>query len=477
MESHMLTSMATCETVRVRFAPAPTGYLHIGGARTALFNWLFARGRGGQMLLRIEDTDAERSRPELVDAILDGLTWLGIDWDGEPIHQSARRDVHLAAAEKLLAEGKAYRCDCDPEQVRARAHQTGRPPGYDGYCRDRDVPPGEGVVVRFRIPEGGPTVVEDVIRGRVTFEHENLEDFVIVRSSGLPTFLLANAVDDAEQGITHVIRGEDLLSSTPKVLLLRDALGLGAPPVFAHLPLIVDEQRRKLSKRRDHVFVGEYRELGYVPEALVNYLALLGWGPPDGVEIRPVEEIVDLFHLEDVNSAPAFFDLAKLDHFNAEWIRRLDVDDFVRRSRPFLEKAGLPADAGDRLGPLARLVQERVKRLDEVPEMVSFLFVEPEMDDESWKKVFGSADPGAAAVLDDAIEEFGSCDWDQETIHEVMRTVAERHGWKLAKATMPVRVAVTGSHIGPPLVRISGTARQGADARTSPPREGAVGAS
>ena len=243
----------TSSTPRLRFAPAPTGYLHIGGARTALFNWIYARQHGGEMVLRIEDTDAERSRPELVEAIYDSLRWLGIDWDGEPVHQSDRSHLYQEAVEKLLAAGVAYRCDCTQEEVQARAKERGGAPGYDGHCRTRDVAPGPGVAVRFRTPDEGVTAFDDLIRGEVVFENENLEDFVLVRSNGVTTFFVANAVDDADLGITHVIRGEDLINVTPKVLLLREALGVIERPVFAHLPLIVNEQRKKLSKRRDDV--------------------------------------------------------------------------------------------------------------------------------------------------------------------------------------------------------------------------------
>jgi glutamyl-tRNA synthetase len=437
---------------RVRFAPAPTGYLHIGGARTALFNWLYARQHGGEMVLRIEDTDKERSLPEYYEAILDSLRWLGIDWDGVAIHQSERGELYGVAIQTLLESGRAYLCDCTPEQVQQRAKERGGPPGYDGYCRDRDVQMGPGVVVRFRVPDQGVTAWDDLIRGKVSFENANLEDFVIRRSSGVPTFFVANAVDDADLRITHIIRGEDLINVTPKVLLLREALGGGEPPVFAHLPLIVNEQRKKLSKRRDDVWVGDYRAKGFLPEAMANYLATLGWGAPDGVEIRPMSEILEAFRLEDVKAAAAQFDLKKLEHFNGEYIRALSVDDFLARSEPFLVERGWPADGLSGFPALAPLVQERVKRLDEVPEYVDWLFLdEPEVRPQSWKRVFGSGDAIAVAVLDDALRDFGDCDWSAAALHDATEAIGERHGWKLGKTTGPIRVAVTGSHIGPPL--------------------------
>ncbi len=315
----------TSPVVRVRFAPSPTGYLHIGGARTALFNWLFARQQGGQFVLRIEDTDSERSKPELIDVIFRSLEWLGLDWDGEPVHQSERGELYAAAIATLLADGAAYWCDCTPDAVKARAEARGGQPGYDGHCRARGLGPGEGHVVRFAVPDEGVTAFDDIIRGHVSFENANLEDFVIQRSNGTPMFHLANAVDDADQGITHVVRGEDLINVTPKVLLLREALAAPGHLTFAHLPLIVNEKRQKLSKRRDDVSVGDYIDRGYLSEAMVNYLATLGWGAPDGVEIRPLPEIVELFRLEDVNSSGAFFDVKKLQHFNGEYIRALSV--------------------------------------------------------------------------------------------------------------------------------------------------------
>ena len=442
--------------VRVRFAPSPTGYLHIGGARTALFNWLFARHMGGEMLLRIEDTDAERSQPELIEAIFTALDWLGIDFDGEPVHQSDRLADHVAAAEKLLADGSAYRCDCTQDAVKARNEQAGGPPGYDGFCRDRDVQPGPGVVVRFRTPDEGTTSFDDLVRGEVSFENANLEDFVIVRSSGLPMFLVANAVDDAAMGITHIVRGEDLINVTPKVLLLRQALGITEVPVFAHLPLIVNEQRKKLSKRRDDVSVGDYIDRGYLPEAMVNYLATLGWGAPDGVEIRPLSEIVELFRLEDVNASSAFFDLKKLAHFNGEYIRQLALDDFIARVQPWVHGPDVPwaADAfdADAFAALAPLVQERVKRLDEVPGYVDFLFLDqPEVDDDSWQKVMVKGHDRAVLVLDAMIDLLGTVEWTAPAINDAVIGWIDANELSRSKDQAPIRVAVTGRTVGPPL--------------------------
>jgi glutamyl-tRNA synthetase len=367
--------------VRVRFAPSPTGFLHVGGARTVLFNWLWARHTGGEFLLRIEDTDTERNRPELTDAIFSAMEWLGLGWDGDVIHQSDRFDHYRAAADRLFASGAAYACDCTSEAVAARAKERGGPPGYDGHCRDRGLEPGEGRALRFRSPDEGTTEFDDVIRGHVSVRNDTLEDFVLLRSNGTPTFLLANVTDDADMAISHVIRGEEHVNGTPKYLLIGEALGLDHHPTFAHLPLLVDSRRRKLSKRRDDVAVGDFRDQGFLPEAMVNYLALLGWGPPDGVEVRPVDEIVERFDLVDVNPSPAFFDVVKLTHINGEYLRALDTAEFCRRSEPFLT-GGEPERAAH--AGIAPLVQERVKTLAEVPGMIDFLWREPEMVEADW---------------------------------------------------------------------------------------------
>jgi len=315
-------------TVRVRFSPAPTGYLHVGSARSALFNWLYAKRMNGVMVLRIEDTDVDRSQPEMIAAIHDNLRWLGIEWD-EEYRQSERFELYRAAAQGFLDAGQAYYCDCSREDVVAR---VGENAGYDGHCRDRNVAPPESspdgaeggqaagrVVVRFRTPDSGMTAWDDLIRGRVEFDNAVLEDFVIVRSNGVPMFHVANAFDDLDMNITHVVRGEDLVNTTPRVLLLREAMGATDHPVYAHLPLIVNEQRKKLSKRRDDVSVGDYADRGYLPEAMRNYLITLGWGAKDDIEIRPIAEIIERFDLADINKAPAFFDIKKLDHFNGEY--------------------------------------------------------------------------------------------------------------------------------------------------------------
>ena len=442
--------------VRVRFAPAPTGFLHVGSARAALFNWLFARHVGGTFVLRIEDTDPERSRDDLVQGIERSLKWLGLDWDEGPYRQSERMPLYREAAHRLRAEGLAYICDCTKADIEART-APGKSSGYDGFCRDRGLGRGPGRALRFRTPDSGQTVVHDVIRGDVVFENANLEDFVVLRGGGEPMFILANAVDDADMRITHVLRGEDLLSSTPKVLLLRHALGYPPQddPLYGHLPVIVNEQRQKLSKRRDDVALEEFRERGYLPQAMRNYLALLGWGPPSGREILPMAEMVEEFSLEDVRPSPAFFDVQKLDHVNAEYIRALPLTTFIRDSLPWLEAdTPWPPENFDLtvFEAVAPFVQERVRTLSEVPGVVDFLFLDqPEIDPAAWEKGVSKV-KDAAGLLDDAAAAYaGLADWSAPALHEATLAVGEAHGLKLGKAQAPIRVAVTGRTVGPPL--------------------------
>jgi glutamyl-tRNA synthetase len=435
-------------SVRVRFAPSPTGYFHVGNARAALYNWLFARqprssGGRGVFVLRIEDTDVERSEPRHIEGILQALRWLGLDWDEGPVLQSQRGDLYHAAIDRLLVSGHAYACDCIPEAVAARAKARGGPPGYDGFCRDRGLDPTLGRVIRFHTPDDGVTVVVDLVRGRPEFANTAIEDFAIRKSSGQPLFLLANVVDDADMAITHVIRGEDHLTNTAKYELLWSALGYGDYPVFAHLPLLVNEKRQKLSKRRDKVALEQYRDEGYLPEAMVNYLALLGWSPGDDREILTLDQLVAEFKMEDVKSAPAFFDEKKLSAVNAEYIRALPEAEFVERSQAWM---------ADRWTPLGPLVQERARTLADVYAMVSFLFLpEPPLDTAAWEKGTRSQ-PAFAALLRAAIDAYADCPWDPATLKEVTLAVGEKAGVpQLGKAQNPIRLAVTGRSIGPPL--------------------------
>lgn len=429
----------------------------MGGARTVLFNWLYARHTGGEFLLRVEDTDTERNRPELTEAIFEAMEWLGLGWDGDVVHQSDRFDRYRDAAARLVASGAAYYCDCTADAVAARAKERGGAPGYDGHCRDRGLEAGEGRALRFRSPDEGVTAFEDLIRGHVEVKNSTIEDFVLLRSNGTPTFLLANITDDADMAITHVVRGEEHVNGTPKYLMLSEALGLDYRPVFAHLPLLVDDQRRKLSKRRGDVAVGDYRAKGFLAEAMVNYLALLGWGPSDGVEVRPVEEFVERFDLADVNASPAFFDVVKLTHINGEYIRSLDVDEFCARAEPFLTGGEPEREA---LASIAPLVQERVKTLAEVPDMIDFLWREPEMVEKDWDKhvVRGAAGVTMIAETRKRLEAVAEDGWNPDAIQEAVVDATVALGFvndegrpRLAKTQGPVRVALTGRAVGPPL--------------------------
>ncbi len=318
------------DSPRYRFAPSPTGFFHVGGARTALYNWALALRTGGTFVLRIEDTDESRNSPEWTQGIIDALSWLGIDsqsprFEG-PYFQSQNAELHIAAAMKLHAAGKAYWCDLTADQIQERAKASGKQ-GYDGYSRDRGLAGGPGHVLRFRVPEGA-TVVSDLVRGEVEFANDTIEDFVLLRSNGSPMFLLANVVDDIEMRITHVVRAEEHLPNTPKQQMLWEALG-ATPPIWAHVPVLVNEQRKKLSKRRDKVALEQYREEGILPDAMINYLMTLGWAPAGDTEIVPWSSMVEEFRLEDVNHSPAFFDIKKLASFNGDYIRALSLNEFI----------------------------------------------------------------------------------------------------------------------------------------------------
>jgi glutamyl-tRNA synthetase len=444
--------------VRVRFAPSPTGFFHVGGAKTALYNWIYARQHGGALVLRIEDTDAERNKPEWIEGIQTALRWIGVDWDEGPYFQSERADRHTEAARRLLEAGHAYYCDCTRDEIDARnaAHKnaTGEVrTGYDGFCRDRSLAAAEGRALRFRTPDDGTTVVVDLIRGDPEFPNSAIEDFIILRGNGTAMFLLANVVDDIDMGITHVIRGEEHLPNTPKAQLLWQALDGGPLPVFAHVPVLVNEKRQKLSKRRDKVALEMYRDEGFLAEAMRNFLMLLGWSPSGTDEVVPWDQILDEFRIEDVNSSPAYFDVTKLTAINGDYIRALPVDEFVSRSEPWLQPphATWPPE---RFRPevfrsMAALVQERVKRLDEIPSMVDFLFLpEAPIEDASWAKAMKGPAPD---VLDAVIEAYGECDWRAEELKALVEAAGERHGLNRSKSQAPVRVAVTGRTVGPPL--------------------------
>ncbi len=447
------------QSPRYRFAPSPTGYFHVGGARTALYNWILAQQTDGIFVLRVEDTDDSRNNPQWTQGIIDALAWLGIDssdshFEG-PYFQSANAALHVAAAEKLFAQGKAYYCDLSTEDIQKRAKESGKQnerQGYDGYSRDRGLGPGAGHVLRFRVPEGS-TIIHDQVRGEVVFDNSTIEDFVLLRSNGSPVFLIANVVDDITQAITHVVRAEEHLPNAPKQQMIWDALGT-TPPSWAHVPVLVNEQRKKLSKRRDKVAVEQYRQEGVLADAMKNYLMTLGWAPTGDTEIVPFEKIVAEFSLSSVNHSPAFFDIIKLQSFNADYIRAMSLGDFIAACEPWLhgEKAPWLAEKFDEkvFAEIAPLVQTRVQLLQEVPSMVDFLFCDlPTIDDVSYAKAFSTdwAVPTLIAIRDG----FKTCEWKAESLKGVVDKVGEQNSLKLGKLQAPLRVAVTGRSVGPPL--------------------------
>jgi glutamyl-tRNA synthetase len=446
--------------VVVRMPPSPTGFLHLGVTRTMLFNWLFARGRGGRVVLRFEDTDTARSTEAAVAQAEDVLRWLGIDWDDGPYRQTARFALYAAAAADLVARGAAYPCYCTEEELRAdRAAReaAGRQPVYGGRCRDLDPAAraafeaeGRPHTVRLAMPRDGWTVIADVVRGRVEWENALEGDHVILRSDGSPTYQFANPFDDIAMGVTHVIRGEDLLPSTPRQLALYAALD--APePVYAHVPMVLGPDRRKLSKRHGAVSVEEFRDRGILPAALANYLALLGWSFDDHTTFMTVPELVERFTLERVNPSPGVFDAEKLEWLNGEHVRALAPAEFAATVQAYLERVGSPL-AGDaaRVAQAAPLVQEKLRRLDQFEPMTRFLFGPVEIDPAAWERVAGDAD--AARSLAAAREALAAASaWDAAAIEAALRAACEREALKPRVLYLPVRVAITGGTVSPGL--------------------------
>ncbi|MEZ5169161.1 MAG: glutamate--tRNA ligase [Acidimicrobiia bacterium] len=445
---------------RVRFAPAPTGSLHVGSAHTALFNWLYVRHHGGTLILRIEDTDVARSRDDWVDAIGESLSWLGLDWDEGPVRQSARLDSYVEAAQRLVAAGRAYECYCTGDEVQARneeARAAGRTPGYDGRCRDlsdadRERLAGEGRErsVRFRTPDEGRSTFHDLVRGEVSVEWSTVPDFVILRSDGSPVFFLANAVDDADMGITHVIRGEDLIDSTHRIRALFSALGDVEPPQYAHLPLILGADKAKLSKRHGAVALEDFRAQGILPEAMFNYLALLGWTTDDDSEVMGRDEIVRTFDLDGVTQAPAVFDPKKLEWMNGEYIRALPLDDLVERLRPDAQGRFGAAFDDETFRAAVAIGQERAVTTAALLDQMSFLFVRDDdfvVADESWDRL--AATERVGDILDAVITYIRDCDWTVEALD--LREVLAELDVKPRKAMPALYAAVEGRHAGLPL--------------------------
>jgi len=452
-------------TVVTRFAPSPTGFLHIGGARTALFNWLYAHGRGGKMLLRIEDTDRERSTQAAIDAILDGLSWLGIRWDGEAIYQFSRAARHREVVEELLAAGRAYRCYASPEeltQMREAARREGRARLYDGRWRDRDLaeaPPGIRPAIRLKAPLGGETVIEDQVQGRVVWQNENLDDLVLLRSDGTPTYMLAVVVDDHDMGVTHIIRGDDHLTNAARQKQIYDALGWPVP-VMAHIPLIHGPDGSKLSKRHGALGVDAYRAMGYLPAALRNYLVRLGWSHGDQ-EIFSTEEMIAAFDLPQIGRSPARFDMAKLENLNGHYIRQSADTDLLSAIEQLLphiadgEKLGQKLTQRLREQWLAAMpsLKERAKTLLDLIDGASFLYADrPLALDDKAKALLT---PEAKALLGDVEANLTAVEpWTAEATERAVRTFAETKGAKLGAVAQPLRAALTGRTTSPGIFEV-----------------------
>jgi glutamyl-tRNA synthetase len=428
--------MAADSTIRLRFAPSPTGALHIGGARTALYNWLAARHDGGSLVLRIEDTDRERSTKQNVEQILDALGWLELDWDEGPISQAGRSDRHEEALERLLASGAAYRDSSTAKDVEAWKAEHGAGRGYRGELTDED-----GAAVRLRVPDEGETVVEDLIRGPVSFPNRSYDDFVIARGDGSVLYNFAVAVDDAEMGITDVVRGDDHLSNTPKQLLVLAALGF-TPPRYAHLPLLHGPDGRKLSKRHGAASVQELREAGYLPAAVRNYLALLGWGADDDATLISTKELVERFRVADVGKAAAIFDEKKLRWINGRYMREMAVDDYVNAVAVHL---GRPAD--ERLRAACEIVQEKAQTLEEVWPLIRFLFEPPVEDEKAWRKTMKGEAPAALEAARHVLAGIG--DFDVGAVEAALSPLPEKLGTKPGRVYQPIRVAISGGTVSP----------------------------
>jgi len=451
--------MSTSENVRVRFAPSPTGALHIGGVRTALFNWLFARHFGGKFILRIEDTDQTRSTDESIRIILDGMTWLGLNWDEGPFRQTERRDIYRAHVDKLLKENKAYYCYCTPEELEARRKEAlaaGRPPKYDRKCRSLTAPiPGRTPAVRFLSSDEGQTVVHDLIRGDVTFENQQLDDLIIQRSDGLPTYNFAVVVDDVTMNITHVIRGDDHLNNTPRQIQLYQAFGY-EPPKFAHLPMILGSDKTKLSKRHGATAVTEYVDLGYLPEALVNYLARLGWSHGDQ-EIFTRKELIEKFTLESVGKAPSVFNQEKCVWLNHHYIQQADPARLAKLVLDLLKKDGVvPGDKEPDIAWWKKLVSILTERSHTLVEMkqaaIPFIADEIQLDEKAKAK---HLTPDVIPLLSDLLSKLRSTDpFTHEELEKIFTAFVAEKNIKLGKIAQPVRVALTGGTVSPGIYEV-----------------------
>ena len=442
------------QPVITRFPPSPTGFLHIGGARTALFNWLFARHHGGRFILRIEDTDVARSTEEAIKAILDAMTWLGLTWDEGPFFQTQRLEIYREYLQKLLATGHAYYCECIPkdlEERRQAALAAGRKPKYDGRCRDRGLGPGPNRVIRFRCPQLGTTVLNDLIKGPILFDNAELDDLVLERSDGVPTYNFAVVIDDITMNITHVIRGDDHVPNTPRQILIYQALEVPLP-FFAHVPMILGRDRAKLSKRHGATSVMAYQEMGYLPEALVNYLVRLGWSHGDQ-EIFSRDQLIELFSLENVGKSPSVFDPEKFLWLNAHYLRARSPESLAPLLAPFLEARHYPERPAAYLAKAIPTLQPRTHSLVEMADAMKFYLVDEITCDPAAAQKFLT--PGMLEPFKGLIHSLEAMDvFDEASLERAFQQVASAMDLKLGKIAQPVRVALTGQTVSPGIFEI-----------------------
>lgn len=445
-------------TVRTRFAPSPTGALHVGGVRTALFNYLYARHCGGRFVLRVEDTDRQRSTQAWVDEILGAMRWLGLDWDEGPFFQTERMDLYRETLDRLLVAGHAYRCTCTPEELDAKRKQalaTGGKPAYDRHCRPGFGPgpePGRPAAIRFAVPDGGSVLVDDLVKGEIAFQNAEVDDFVIARSDGWPTYNLVVTVDDADMAISHVIRGDDLLPSTPKQIHLYRALGADLPK-FAHLPQVLGVDRARLSKRHAATAVTSYRDLGYYPDALVNFLARLGWSHGDQ-EVFSRKELIHAFSLENVGKSAGVFNLEKLDWLNAQYLKERTPEQLASDLRPFLAARGVAIPGDDAwLARMAATLRERAKTLGELADLAHYYLSDDVVLDERAARKF--LKPEIRPDLERLVSRLESLDrWDASALEAAFAAVLQASGKSLGALAQPVRVALTGGTVSPGIYEV-----------------------
>ncbi len=443
------------ETIVTRFPPSPTGYLHVGNARTAIFNWLYARRMKGKFILRIEDTDTERSTQDAIDAIFNALEWLGIDWDEGPYYQTKRLDIYNSHLERLIDSGQAYYCTCSPDEIEAmrqKAMSTGGKPKYDGTCRNKELPHTNGAVVRFKAPLSGTIVVEDVIKGNIVFQNEELDDFILCRSDGIPTYNYAVVIDDITMHVNTVIRGDDHVMNTPKQMLIYKALD-SPLPVFGHVPMVLGTDKSRFSKRHGAVSVSAYKDMGYLPDAMLNYLVRLGWSHGDQ-EFFTRQELIQVFDLEHIGRSAGVFDPEKLLSLNADHIRATTVDEIVEPLKPFLKSHGIDVADGDILKKVIETLHARSRTLEEMAENAIFYFKDDIAYEEKAAKKF--LKPTVLEALRLLIDQFESLDdFSEENLESAFKAVMDQTGLKLGKIAQPVRVALTGKTASPGIFEVT----------------------